>query len=47
MNETKAATEQNNERMDACDFVELGEVTTETKGYIWGEVYDGGYWWFG
>jgi len=47
MNETKVAAEQDNERTEACDFVELGEVTTETKGSLWGEIYDGGFYWFG
>ena len=40
MNDVLVAGENKEESMEACDFVELGEVTEETKG-SWGQVYDG------
>jgi hypothetical protein len=45
MNDVTVAAEKNEESMEACDFVELGEVSEETKGSF-GHWYDGGlgYW---
>jgi hypothetical protein len=46
MNDVPVAAENKEEEStEACDFVELGEVSEETKGSI-GGVYDGafGYW---
>jgi hypothetical protein len=44
MNELMVAAEINSEEesMEACDFVELGEVSTETKGGVIGHFVDGG-----
>jgi hypothetical protein len=41
MNEVSVASEKNEESTEACDWVELGEVSTETKGFF-GNYYDGG-----
>jgi hypothetical protein len=45
MNDVAVAAENKEESTEACDFVELGEVTEETKGLL-GSFYDGafGYW---
>ena len=42
MKDVMVAAEKNEqESMEACDFVELGEVSTDTKG-LFGHFYDGG-----
>ncbi|MEP7242938.1 MAG: hypothetical protein ABI885_04555 [Gammaproteobacteria bacterium] len=42
MNDVTVAAEYNNEEStEACELVELGEVSTDTKGG-WGRFYDGG-----
>ena len=41
MNDVNVAAENNDESTEARDFVELGEVSTDTKGFIAGKVYDG------
>ena len=41
MNDVNVAREKNDESMDACDVVELGEVSKETKGLPVGRFYDG------
>jgi hypothetical protein len=40
MNDVLVAAENKEESTEACDFVELGEVTEVTKG-AWGRTYDG------
>ena len=46
MNDVNVAAENNDESKEARDFVELGEVSTDTKGFITGKVFDGaGGWW--
>jgi hypothetical protein len=42
MNDVLVAAEKNEEGMEAHDFVELGEVSKETKGSLIGNWYDGG-----
>ena len=43
MNDAMIAAEaQGEERMEAQDFVELGDVSEETKGSLGGDFYDGG-----
>jgi hypothetical protein len=42
MNDVRVAAENNDESMEARDFVEFGEVSTETKGFASGNAYDGG-----
>jgi hypothetical protein len=46
MNDVKVGADNNDESMDARDFVELGEVSMDTKGWIGGYAFDGGngYW---
>ena len=46
MNDVNVAAENNDESMEARDFVELGEVSTETRGWVGGSAFDGGngYW---
>ena len=46
MNDVNVAAENNDESMEARDFVELGEVPIDTKGWVGGLAYDGsnGYW---
>jgi hypothetical protein len=44
MNDANVAGEKKDESTDACDFVELGEVSKETKGGF-GTWYDGGPGW--
>ena len=41
MNDVNVAA-NNDESMEARDFVEMGEVTEETKGFASGSAYDGG-----
>ena len=40
MNDANIAAE-NDESTEACDVVELGEVSTDTKGFPAGRTYDG------
>jgi len=42
MNDVNVAAENNDESMEARDFVEFGEVSVETKGFVSGSAYDGG-----
>jgi hypothetical protein len=42
MNDVHVAAEKNDESMDARDFVELGEVSVDTKAWASGIAYDGG-----
>lgn len=46
MNDVHVAAEKNDESMDARDFVELGEVSTDTKGGSgkWFDGTPGGLW---
>ena len=46
MNDVYVAAEKNDESTEARDFVELGEVSKDTKGFIGGRTYDGanGFW---
>lgn len=46
MNDVLVASENQEESTDARDFVELGDVSTETKGFASGKMLDGagGYW---
>lgn len=46
MNDVNVAAENYDEGMEPRDFVELGEVSTDTKGWIGGFAFDGGngYW---
>jgi hypothetical protein len=46
MNDVYVAAENNEESKEARDFVELGEVSQDTQGFIGGSAYDGGngYW---
>ena len=47
MNDVNVAADNNDESMEARDFVELGEVSKETKGFASGYAYDGGHgFWF-
>jgi len=46
MNEAMVA-EQNDESMDDNDFVEMGKVSEETKGFVAGRWFDGGLGWYG
>jgi hypothetical protein len=48
MNDVYVAAENNDESMEARDFVELGAVSEETKGFASGVSFDGGpgFWWF-
>jgi hypothetical protein len=46
MNDVNVAAENNDESMEARDFVELGEVSTDTKGLVGASWFDGnGGWW--
>lgn len=45
MNDVNVAAEKKEESTEARDFVELGEVSKDTKGAITGHYYDGGGWW--
>lgn len=47
MNDVNVAAENNDESMEARDFVEFGEVSQETKGFLGGSSYDGGSGWWG
>jgi hypothetical protein len=47
MNEVNVAAEEIEESMEARDFVELGEVSQDTKGFISGHAYDGVNGWWG
>jgi hypothetical protein len=47
MNDVNVAAENNEQSMEARDFVELGEVSKETKGFLGGSSYDGGNGWWG
>jgi hypothetical protein len=47
MNEKMLAAQDDREHTEASDFVELGEVTSATKGLLVGAFYDGGFWWWG
>ena len=42
MNDVNVAADNNDESMEARDFVEFGDVSVETKGLISGSAYDGG-----
>ena len=42
MNDVNVAAEKNDESMEARDFVELGEVSSDTKAWVSGSAYDGG-----
>lgn len=45
MNDVNVAAEKN-ESTEARDFIELGEVSEDTKGFVYGRLYDGsGGWW--
>ena len=46
MNDVNVAAENNEQSMEARDFVELGEVSQDTKGFVGGLAFDGGngYW---
>jgi hypothetical protein len=47
MNDAMIATDvQEEHRMEAHDFVEMGSVTEETKGGVIPGIYDGGAGWF-
>jgi hypothetical protein len=41
-----AADVQEEHRMEAHDFVEMGTVSEETKGGVFVDIYDGGFGWF-
>ena len=47
MNDAMVAAETQEERKEASDFVELGDVSTETKGLVIGRLYDGAFGWWG
>jgi hypothetical protein len=48
MNDAMTAAEAKEElRKDAQDFVEMGSVSEETKGSVFGNWYDGGVGWYG
>ena len=42
MNDVNVAAENNDESMEARDFVELGVVSVATKAWVSGSEYDGG-----
>jgi len=42
MNDVNVAAEKNDESMEARDLVEFGAVSSETKGFAGGNLYDGG-----
>ena len=42
MNDVNVAAENNDESMEARDFVELGDVSIATKAMAAGSEYDGG-----
>ena len=46
MNDVNVAAENNEQSTEARDFVELGDVSKETKGWVGGSAFDGGngYW---
>lgn len=47
MNDVNVAAEKNDESTEARDFVELGDVSTDTKGFVGGKFYDGSDGWWG
>ncbi len=47
MNDVNVAAENNEQSMEARDFVELGEVSQDTKGFSAGLAFDGGGGWWG
>jgi hypothetical protein len=47
MNDVNVAAEKKEESTEARDFVELGEVSKDTKGFIGGRHFDGGTGWWG
>jgi hypothetical protein len=42
MNDVNVAAANNDEGMEARDFVEFGDVSAETKAWASGNFYDGG-----
>jgi len=47
MNDVNVAAEKNDESKEARDFVELGEVSQDTKGFVAGRAFDGANGWWG
>jgi hypothetical protein len=47
MNDAMTATEKEKSSKEAQEFVELGSVSEETKGTHNGELFDGGFGWYG
>ena len=45
MNDVNVAAENNEESKEARDFVELGEVSKDTKGALGGHFFDTAGWW--
>ena len=48
MNDVMTAAKESEEKStEAQDFVELGSVSEDTKGTLWGVELDGGFGWYG